>query len=148
MGTISQGRRVIRVALVSCVKQKLTVPAAAQDLYVSPLFKKSRQWAEQNCDQWYVLSAKYGLVFPSQRIKPYEMTLKSMSTLDRAQWANNVYCMMQEAGILRDNAIFIWLAGNHYKKDLRMLLQSYVQADPMRSLRMGERLKWLGAAKP
>ena len=67
-----------------------------------------------------------------------------MSALARAQWADTVYCMMQESGIVRDSAIFVWLAGSHYKKNLSVLLQSYMQEDPMQGLRMGERLRWLG----
>lgn len=34
------------VLLVTCVKEKLAAPSAARDLYVSPLFKKQRAYAE------------------------------------------------------------------------------------------------------
>lgn len=135
-----------RIGLVSCVKRKLAVPAHAEQLYTSTLFKKSREWAITNCDEWYVLSAKYGLVRPSKRVEPYEKTMKEMSTSARLQWAGRVYRMMGRAGLLREGVIFIWLAGRDYKKELSELLKKYQQEDPMEHRRMGERLRWLNLA--
>ncbi len=65
------------IGLLSCVKTKLKVPAKAKDLYISSLFKQSRRWAECICDEWFVLSAQYGLVDPELSAKPYELTMKS-----------------------------------------------------------------------
>ena len=122
------------------------MPAHAEQLYTSTLFKKSREWAMENCDEWYVLSAKYGLVRPSKRVEPYEKTMKEMSISARLQWAGRVYRMMGQAGLLREGVIFIWLSGRDYKNDLSELLKKYQQEDPMEHRRMGERLKWLNLA--
>jgi hypothetical protein len=133
----------MKIGLVSCVKKKLGVAAPAQDLYVSTLFKKSCRWAEENCDEWYVLSANYGLVLPAQVIRPYELTLKLFGAEDRKQWARGVWKKMHERRLLRPGIKIVWLAGRDYKDELSDLLKSYPQADPMQGLRMGERLKWL-----
>ena len=132
-----------RIGLVSCSKQKLSLPARAQELYISPLFRKSRKWAERNCEGWFILSAKYGLVSPSSHLRPYEQTLKSMTAQEKRRWAVNVFSQLQEACILKSGVQFTWLAGQDYKKHLSSLLNKYPQLDPMRGLRMGKRLKWL-----
>lgn len=132
-----------KIALVACAKGKLSRPVAARDLYISPLFKKSRRWAEQNCDEWYILSAKYGLVHPFKRLVRYEKTLNSMSSRKKKEWAKNVFRQMKKAGVIKAGVQFVWLAGQSYKENLSSLLKSFAQRDPMKGLRMGERLRWL-----
>jgi hypothetical protein len=53
---------VTRVALVSCVKQKRDTAAPARDLYLSPLFRGFRRYAESRADSWYILSAEHGVL--------------------------------------------------------------------------------------
>ena len=50
--------------LVTCVRSKQSQPAAAKDLYVSPLFRMERAYAEQAGVPWYILSAEYGRAAP------------------------------------------------------------------------------------
>lgn len=132
-----------KIALVACAKRKLSKPAPARDLYASSLFKKSREWAERNCDEWYILSAKYGLVPPYKRLVRYEKTLNAMSSQKKKAWAQDVFRQMKKAGVVRPGVQFVWLAGQNYKKNLGLLLSSFPQRDPMKGLRMGERLRWL-----
>ena len=72
--------------LVSCVKTKLAVPAAAKDLYISASFEKQRKYAEACGVPWFILSAKYGLVAPKERIEPHELYLPATSASYRASW--------------------------------------------------------------
>jgi hypothetical protein len=137
-----------RVALVSCVKSKQLRPALAKDLYTSALFTKARAWAERNCDEWFILSAKYGFVNPDQMLEPYEMTLNTMRTGERRQWADRVFRQMDAAGVLSRETTFVWLAGSNYKSDLARLLNGYEQADPMEGLGIGKRLQWLSRPRP
>jgi hypothetical protein len=44
------------VVLVGCVKTKLSHAAAARDLYISPLFRKQRAYAEGSGSPWFILS--------------------------------------------------------------------------------------------
>ena len=52
------------IYLVACVAAKLDRPAPARDLYTSPWFQKARAYVERQGGQWFVLSAKHGLIAP------------------------------------------------------------------------------------
>lgn len=86
----------MRIGLVGCVKSKRAEPAAARDLYVSTLFAGRRAFVEKTCDQWYVLSAKHGLVDPNTVIEPYDVALAAHSTRERRQWARAVIEELQQ----------------------------------------------------
>lgn len=64
------------LGLVGCSKKKLTVPAPAKFLYsASSLFSLLYQTANRECQQVWIVSAKYGSIHPEQWIAPYDMTL-------------------------------------------------------------------------
>lgn len=134
------------IALVSCVKKKHALPCAARDMYTSPLFRKARAYAEMVADTWFILSAQYGLIRPDTSIEPYEQTLKEASASQRRAWAAHVYEQMRASGLLAPGTQFIWLAGMIYQRDLAKLLRGYEQLDPLRGMRIGERLSWLTRA--
>ena len=79
-----------RIGLVGCVKEKRASPAAAKDLYTSPLFIGRRRAVEASCDSWFVLSALHGLVAPDQRLEPYDKTLNSLGRAERRRWSTQV----------------------------------------------------------
>jgi hypothetical protein len=79
-----------KIALISCVKTKLSKQSQAQYLYVSPLFKKTKSIVEWKYDSWFILSAKYGLVEPTTEIEPYELTVKTMDIDQRGAWARSI----------------------------------------------------------
>lgn len=133
------------IALVSCVSKKVSGPCAAKDLYDSDLFEKSRAYAEQEADRWFILSAEHGLLDPEQQIVRYEKTLNNMPVAQRRKWARRVYGQMQEQGLLGDGVSFLWLAGRKYSEDLSKLLKAFPQHDPLEGLRLGERKQWLMA---
>ncbi len=60
--TTNRGTGRTVVALVSCVKSKRAVASPARELYVSPLFKGMRAYAETRADAWYILSAEHGVL--------------------------------------------------------------------------------------
>jgi hypothetical protein len=80
----------MKIGLVGCVKQKRAVAASAEDLYTSPLFCGRRRYVERTCDDWFILSAKHGLVDKDQVLEPYDVTLKTASTGERRQWSRGV----------------------------------------------------------
>ena len=69
------------IALVTCVSKKNKAPMPAEKLYCSDLFQKMSSYAKRNADEWYILSAKYGLLSPGTVIAPYEQTLNNMSLM-------------------------------------------------------------------
>ena len=80
----------MRVGLVGCVKQKAARALAAEDLYTSPLFRGRRAYVRTSCDRWLILSAKHGLVHPTEIIAPYDETLTTASTTARRAWSARV----------------------------------------------------------
>ncbi len=82
--------RTERIGLVGCVKQKQTGRALARELYTSPLFRGRRGFVEDSSGRWYILSARHGLVDPSQVLDPYDESLTDASTSRRRAWARQV----------------------------------------------------------
>lgn len=132
------------IALVACVKKKGTISAPAQDLYISPLFRKSRAYALAHSERWYILSAKYGLLEPETIIAPYEMTLKKMPKSLKDEWANRVLAKLVKLTSPSDTILFV--AGKDYRQGLvPYLKQRGNQIEiPMENVSsFGEQLAWL-----
>ena len=133
----------MRIALVSCVKQKLDHPAPARDLYTSLLFRGLRHHAEANSDSWFILSAEHGLLHPDTIVAPYERTLNLMAATDRSMWASRV---LEQLGKLAPAPTSIlMLAGLRYRERLvPVLLARGISVDiPLAGLRLGQQLQWL-----
>jgi cytoplasmic iron level regulating protein YaaA (DUF328/UPF0246 family) len=82
----------MKIALVSCTKVKANYSCNASEMYQeSTLFKKAVKYIEQqDYDDWYVLSAKYGLLKQNDAIKPYDLTLNNMKAAERKTWSELV----------------------------------------------------------
>ena len=82
----------LKIALVSCTKLKADHPCSAKEMYQeSTLFNKATKYIEQqDYDDWYVLSAKYGLLRQQDLIEPYDLTLNNMKVSERKKWAELV----------------------------------------------------------
>ena len=131
------------IALVACVSQKSDMPQQARYLYTSAWFRKASACAARTADEWYILSAKYGLVSPKTVIEPYNETLNRMPAAARRIWAERV--MSDLAQRLGPGDEVIILAGQRYRANLLGPLQRMgctVQI-PMQGLRIGEQLAWL-----
>lgn len=131
------------VGLVSCVSRKGAQAAKARDLYVSPLFTKARKYVEERCDTWYILSAKFGLVGPTQVIDPYEETLNTKPRAEREQWALRVWADLSTHLHAGDRVII--LAGKRYREYLipRMVELGCMLEVPMEGMGIGKQLQWL-----
>jgi len=135
-----------RVFLVSCSAQKLESEAKAEDLYVSPLFKKSKEWAKLAGGAWYILSAKHGLVSPEASLAPYDASLRNDTPQERGRWGDRIVCTLRTVASPSD-LIFL-LAGNTYSSALlkRLLDAGYRVAQPFQGMSLGQRLRWLNTA--
>ncbi|NMG29569.1 DUF6884 domain-containing protein [Aromatoleum evansii] len=123
------------IGLVACCGQKLEGRHPAQDIYVSSLFRKSRTWVMAHCSQWFILSAKFGLLAPSQEIETYDVTLNAMSAADRRAWARRVREQLEPFAAER----FIVLAGERYCAGLTGLDVKR----PLQGMGIGRQLAWL-----
>jgi hypothetical protein len=107
------------IGLVSCVKTKQESPAPPKELYTSPYFEKMRSYAEQNHDDWYILSAKYGLLDPDgEQIEPYDLTLRDVSKAERREWSEAVYQDLDERNLIEEGTVFVFHAGKPYYEEL------------------------------
>ena len=134
-----------RVALVSCVKSKQLRSARAADLYTSPLFLGFRAYAEAVADEWFILSAKHGLLAPGDVVAPYEMTLNKAGVAERRRWAERVQEQLLE--VLTPGSDVVILAGQRYREHLVPFLRElgHSVAIPLEGLQMGQQLQWLNA---
>lgn len=124
--------------LVACCATKANKACVAKDLYVSPLFRMSRQWIERQGVPWFILSAKYGLLDPSRIVEPYNLTLSQLSRQQRQQWSRHVH---QQIVAATGDATLLVLAGSLYlgaTKGFRVI-------DPLQGLPIGRRLQRLKA---
>ncbi len=130
-----------KIVLISCVKEKLKIPAKAKDLYISDLFKKSYRYAQLlKPDNIFILSAKYGLLEPEQIIEPYNETLKDKSSTEIKEWSRRVISELDEK-IDIDKSEIIILAGSKYYKYLLPYIKNYKL--PLGTLPFGSRLSFL-----
>lgn len=132
-----------KICLVACASSKLSKSAPAKDLYISALFSKSRDWAAQNCDRWYILSAKHGLLNPNQVIEPYNVTLNTMAARLRREWSDKVFQSI--LAVIHPDDTIIFLAGQKYREHLEQNLQAkgYTVQVPMLGMGIGKQLQWL-----
>jgi len=132
------------VVLVGCVKSKLSHAAPAKDLYISPLFRKERAYAESAGARWFILSAEHGLVAPDEILQPYELRLSTTPASYRQEWGVNVVQQLQDvAGPLRGKTIEAH-AGSAYIDPIRAgVMQAGAHLiEPLAGLTLGQRLAW------
>lgn len=79
-----------RIGFVGCVKSQRSTPQKACDLYDSPLFRGRVEAVSGTCDEWFILSTKYGLVAPGVVIAPYDVDLLRAPSGVRRAWASMV----------------------------------------------------------
>lgn len=86
------------IVLLACSKRKLPVSAIASDLYQGNLFRLAKQlYSRCMYLPYYILSAKHGLVTPTQMLDPYDQTLYKMPAEQRQAWYAMVNEQMREA---------------------------------------------------
>ena len=112
----------MKIALVSCTKLKQEYSCEAKDMYLpSQLFRKARNYIEKNnYDNWFILSAKYGLLKPTDIIEPYNITLNTMKKNEIVEWSYKVYNQLCKFELSQVD----FYAGEKYRKYLIPSLQN------------------------
>ena len=110
----------------------------------SDLFKKAYSYATKNYDVVAILSAKYGLLFPDDRIEPYDLTLNDMSSHQRKKWTEQVFNQMRNRLGLQDFHKAFFHAGKKYREHLIPKLKNIgIQCEvPLEHLGIGEQMAW------
>ncbi|MCK9544833.1 MAG: hypothetical protein M0R03_22700 [Novosphingobium sp.] len=128
------------IALVGCVKSKLTIPSPAKKIYISPLFKKAVSYIKKRgYDNWFILSAKYGLLDKNKIIEPYELTLSSFSKDELKHWSDKVGDDIKK---YRLNDLHFYCGSNYHNDFLLNFLKSNnIKYElPLLGLSLGQRL--------
>ena len=76
-------------------------PAAARELYVSPLFARRRARAESSGVPWFVVSGRWGLLDPGDILAPYSFSLAEQSVNYQRAWGRFVaeqLCLVSSVG--------------------------------------------------
>lgn len=137
------------LVLVGCGKLKLPHAAPSKDLYIGPLFKKARAYAELVGDEWAILSAKHGLVLPGTVIEPYDETMDQKTKVGRTFWGTTVLTSIRKILPRGERVKCICLASEAYLEFWGMdldLRDSLTIEKPLEGLGIGERLQFLLAA--
>jgi hypothetical protein len=137
----------VRAVLVGCVKTKLHHPAPAEDLYISPLFRRRRAYAEAAGVPWFILSAKFGLIAPHDVVAPYDMAMAAQSTDYRRVWGQWVAQQLIVVVGPLHTKLFEVHAGAAYVEPLEAALHAHGArlVAPLQGLTQGEHLAWYAA---
>jgi len=126
---------------VACSRLKAVRPMPARDLYISPLFRAARAYAERRYgpERWFILSARHGLVRPDQLLAPYDLSLRQLTPTERAAWGDRVAIELTDrfpAGTV------LWFhAGALYRAAIIPVVVHQVRA-PLADLGIGQQLAW------
>ena len=133
------------IGLVSCVKTKRDELATPKNLYTSDYFEKMRSYAEQHHDDWWILSAKHGLLDPDgEPIEPYNETLTGARVAKKREWSEKVAEQLDDERLLTEETTLVLHAGKDYYEELLPLIEdSGVTIEiPTEGLYIGEKKAW------
>ena len=136
------------LGLISCTKSKQNYPCRASKMYqASDLFRKAYAYATKNYDLVAILSAKYGLLFPNDKIEPYDLTLNDMKSSLRREWAEKVFSQMKSRLSLHDFAKVFFHAGEKYRQHMIPKLENIgIRCEvPLEHLGIGKQKAWYKA---
>lgn len=133
------------IYLVGCGKKKADGVCEAQDLYTGELFRSCRKYIEtiDPAAEWYILSARYGLLNPVALVEPYDASLNNQTVSKRKRWAHEVMRVFWSAVKPGDRVVF--LAGKQYRE---FLIPAIVRLGaaveiPLAGLGIGQQIQFL-----
>lgn len=102
--------------IIGCGKAKLNDGKAhqAQDMYVGSYFNINKEFALKFApNNWWILSARYGLLAPTDIIEHYDSALKYADRDARMRWSEQVLAQMRRRGFDMNEETW-FLAGKDY----------------------------------
>lgn len=136
-----------RVILVGCGRKKaLCSLCPARHLYLGNVFKARAAYAEADGVPWWIISAKHGLLYVDQMIRPYDVSMESMRPCIRAAWGRAVVSDLVNA-LRKANVIPTVVeihAGAKYVSAVRPPAESagLEITTPLAGLGIGKQLRW------
>jgi hypothetical protein len=101
--------------ITSCSSKKLKRPAKARYLYQGTFFKKAQNLAWKHDIDYLILSAKYGIVWPWEKLDPYDKTITLKKDIIKLR--KEVIPAMKK--IQKDYKRIILIMGKKYREILR-----------------------------
>ncbi|SFA52292.1 hypothetical protein SAMN05192569_103521 [Parageobacillus thermantarcticus] len=136
----------MKIALISCTKKKRSYRCVAKEMYEpSSLFTKAVAFVEKKgYDDWFILSAKYGLLPKDIVIDPYDVTLNQMKASEIKAWSEKVF---QQLKAIHPTEIDFF-AGKKYRHYLIPMLESQgIRCRvPLQGMKIGEQLEFYNKA--
>lgn len=137
----------MKIALVSCSKNKQEKLCTAEEMYAkSNLFRKASNYVKNSTfDNWFILSAKYGLLRPETLIEPYDLTLNDFGKEELMKWSNGVFNLIMEYPVTEVN----FFCGKFYRKYLIPFLE-FVDIKcnvPLQGMGIGHQLQFYNNQK-
>lgn len=127
-----QEPQIKKIAFIACSKNKQLSICPARHLYQGELFKKALKYCSLHFDEVFILSAKYGLVHPDDRIKYYDLTLNRMKKDRRREWSKKVKRQLNKRKV---KGKFYFFTGAKYH-------EFFEGIKPLQGLGLGMQLKW------
>lgn len=133
------------LGLISCTKKKQNYPCKASEMYsASDLFRKALAYAVKKYDFVAILSAKYGLLLPDDKIELYNLTLNDLNADEVKSWSNKVFEQMSNRLNLHDFDKMFFHAGKKYGQYLIPKLEKIgIKCEaPLKNLGIGKQKAW------
>ena len=105
----------MRIYLITCVKEKAEKSCQAIEMYQGDLFPQLVRIAEQEADQFYILSGKYGLLTPDTIIPPYDLHLGLMPNSYQISWYQKVISELKKVSNLQLDHYTIYCSETYYR---------------------------------
>lgn len=136
-----------RICFVADSKSQLAIPALAENLYTSGLFKRAKQYAIVNAQRWFILSARHGLLTPDTLIAPYSETIDTLSDNERFHIVQQIMTAFTRYRMSKHDQLTI-LAKATYRELLHPVLKGRgIQASfPLEGKGVVQQMRWLEAA--
>jgi len=133
------------LGLVACAKSKRNHRCKASELCSpSTLFRKAFEYASKSYDTVAILSGKYGLLLPDEKVDPYDRFLGDLPIEQVKKWSNMVFEQIKTKLNLHDFDRIYFHAGKRYREYLIPMLEKIgLKCEvPLKNLGIGKQLAW------
>lgn len=127
------------IIIIPCGARKLTRHARADEIYIGSYHRMCQRYAKKLGYPFFILSAKYGLLRPSDIIEPYSLTLGQAGSVSPA-FVNK---QAQDLGIKNEDCIAI--GGRRYTNLCKAIFKNC--QTPLQNIKggNGKQLQWMKA---
>ena len=130
----------MKIGLISDTSRHLNGKTLAGMIFAnSPWFRYSFAYCEKEYDQFYILSAKYGLISHKDIIESYDEDINSKGKKDFQKWLTDTTEQIRKAFPVGTELYFH--TGRRYRKLIHQLNDEYKCFVPMKGLAIGQQMQ-------